>query len=210
MNTPAFRLAGVIVAGACLMSSPPGMAEDARKSSKEQPAGQTEVLPATPEQQTKLLADLYAELARAKTAAEAAPLAAAIERLWVFSGSDTIDLLMERSLRAMSGKDTALALELLDVVVDLAPDYAEGWNRRAYVLYSQNEVERALGDLRRVLALEPKHFKALDGLGQILREAGEKKGALEAFRELERVNPRWPGIRATVDELDREVEGQGI
>ena len=41
------------------------------------------------------------------------------------------------------------------VVVDLAPDYTEAWNRRAYVHFVRNDIERALGDLRRTLALDP-------------------------------------------------------
>jgi tetratricopeptide (TPR) repeat protein len=68
----------------------------------------------------------------------------------------------------------------------------------------------ALGDLRRALALDPNHFKALDGLGQILREIGQKKAALKAFKQLLEVHPYWSGAQQLVDELAREVEGQGI
>jgi len=64
--------------------------------------------------------------------------------------------------------------------------------------------------LRRALALDPNHFKALDGLGQILREIGQKKAALKAFKQLLEVHPYWSGGQQLVDELAREVEGQGI
>jgi tetratricopeptide (TPR) repeat protein len=74
----------------------------------------------------------------------------------------------------------------------------------------RNEIELALGDLRRALALDPNHFKALDGLGQILREIGQKKAALKAFKQLLEVHPYWSGAQQLVDELAREVEGQGI
>lgn len=164
----------------------------------------------TPEQRTQLLGLLYGELAKAATEQEAAPVSEAIERLWGYSGSDTVSLLMERALKAASEKNFKLALDLLDAVTELEPDYAEGWNRRAYVLYMQNNYHRALGDLRRVLALDPNHYKALDGLGVILREIGEKKAALGAFQRLRRVNPNWPNIKTIVPELEREVEGQGI
>ena len=126
------------------------------------------------------------------------------------SGSATIDLLMERSIKAMNEKKVDLALKLLDNVVELAPDFTEGWNRRAYVYFVQNDIERALGDLRRTLALDPHHFKALDGLAQILREIGQKKAALKAFKELVDVHPYWSGAKQAIEELEREVEGQGI
>ena len=95
-------------------------------------------------------------------------------------------------------------------MVALAPDYAEGWNRRAYIHYTQNDIERALGDLRRALALDPNHFKALDGLIHILKDIGRKKEALQAGRQLLDVNPYYDGAKQLVDELARDVEGRGI
>jgi tetratricopeptide (TPR) repeat protein len=167
-------------------------------------------LPQTAEEKAKLLNDLYAHLASAEDEQAAKPIAETIERLWLYSGSDTINLLMERSAAALAAKNSELALKLLDNVVALAPDYAEGFNRRAYVLFSQNNLESAVGDLRRALALEPNHFKALDGLFQIWREHGNKRGALRVVKQLLEVNPNWPGAKQAVEELAREVEGQGI
>ena len=95
-------------------------------------------------------------------------------------------------------------------MVEQAPDFTEGWNRRAYVHFQRNELEQALGDLRRALALDPNHFKSLDGLAQILREIGQKKPALQAFRQLHDVHPYWSGAQQAIDELEREVDGQGI
>jgi tetratricopeptide (TPR) repeat protein len=175
------------------------------------PAGRPgSVLPKTPAEREKTLSDLYALLATADDEDSAKAIADAIERVWVHSGSATIDLLMERSIKAMNEKKVDLALKLLDSVVELAPDFTEGWNRRAYVYFVQNDIERALGDLRRTLALDPHHFKALDGLAQILREIGQKKAALKAFKELSDVHPYWSGAKQAIEELEREVEGQGI
>jgi tetratricopeptide (TPR) repeat protein len=167
-------------------------------------------LPKTPAEREKVLSDLYAHLAAATDEESAKAVADAIERLWLNSGSDTIDLLMERSMKAVSDKNLELALTLLNYVVELAPDFTEGWNRRAYVHYMQSEIDLALGDLRRALALDPNHFKALDGFAQILREIGQKKPALKAFKQLLDVHPYWSGAQEAVDELAREVEGQGI
>jgi tetratricopeptide (TPR) repeat protein len=167
-------------------------------------------LPKTPAEREKTLSDLYALLATADDEESAKAITDAIERVWLYSGSATIDLLMERSIKAMSEKKVDLALKLLDHVVELAPDYTEAWNRRAYVHFVRNDIERALGDLRRTLALDPHHFKALDGLGQIMREIGQKKAALRAFKELLDVHPYWSGAKQAVEELEREVDGQGI
>jgi tetratricopeptide (TPR) repeat protein len=183
---------------------------DAGPDSKAKPPHRGSSLPKTPAEREKALSDLYALLATADDEESAKAVADAIERVWLYSGSATVDLLMERSIKAMSEKKVDLALKLLDAVVDLAPDFTEAWNRRAYVYFVQKDTERALGDLRRALALDPNHFKALDGLAQILREIGQKKAALKAFRQLLEVYPYWSGAQQAVEELEREVDGQGI
>jgi tetratricopeptide (TPR) repeat protein len=209
----------VLTGGLCLAASPetppsphtpPAASADSAGPAIPGPATKGQQPPDSPEVRAKLLADLYAHLATAEDEIHAKPMAEAIERLWLHSGSDTVDVLMQRAYAAIQAKRHDLALKLLDAVVELAPDFAEGWNRRAYVYYSQNEFERALGDLRRALALEPNHFKALDGLGQIMKELGSKKAALKAFKELMAINPNFPGVKDSVNELQREVEGQGI
>jgi tetratricopeptide (TPR) repeat protein len=167
-------------------------------------------LPKTPAEREKALSDLYALLATADDEDSAKVITEAIERIWDHSGSATIDVLMQRSAKAVAEKKYDLAQKFLDYIVELAPDFTEGWNRRAYVHFMRNDVDHALGDLRRALALDPNHFKALDGLAHILRDIGQKRPALQAFRQLLEVHPFWSGAEQAVRELTREVEGQGI
>lgn len=210
-------LPGVALAGGAMtlpdedgVKSPPAAAPEAAKPS---PPGKLEA-PAVdadaPEVRAKLLDDLHKALAESKDADTAAALAGQIERVWFVSGSDTIDLLMQRAMKAVAEQDFALALQFLTAVTELQPDFAEGWNRRAYVYFRLDDTERSLGDLRRVLALEPKHYKALEGVANILKDSGSKKSALEAMRKLMEIHPFMPGMKEAIDELTREVEGQGI
>lgn len=166
--------------------------------------------PKDPQDRDSMLVELYAHLAQSHDAAQAAPIAKTIERLWASTKSPTIGVLMNRAHKAVAQDRNELALKLLDAVVDLSPDYAEGWSRRAYVYYLLNDYDRAVGDLRRALALEPNHFKALDGLARILRESGQKKSALKVYQQLLRIYPFMPGAKKAADELSIEVEGQGI
>ncbi|MCB1547932.1 MAG: tetratricopeptide repeat protein [Hyphomicrobiaceae bacterium] len=156
----------------------------------------------------RLLRDLYTRLSTASDEEGATLIAGAIEKLWLFSGSDTINVLMQRALAAVNRKDHALALRLLDSVVLLAPDFAEGWNRRAYVHFLRNDYAASLRDLRHCLALDPNHFRALDGLATVWREVGRKKAALAALRLLREVHPFWSNVKQAIDELEREVDGQ--
>jgi len=158
----------------------------------------------------RLRDNLYALLAVAPNKAEAKKITTAIQRVWLTSGSETIDLLMQRALKALGAKKADRSFELLNAVIGLAPDYPEVWNQRAYLHYKKNDFRSAVGDLRRVLALDPKHFKALDGLGTVLRESGDDAGAFKVYERLMDINPLHPGVKDAFEELKQKVQGRGI
>jgi tetratricopeptide (TPR) repeat protein len=184
-------------------------AQDAPPGAEKRPAPSLS-LPKTPAERDTVLADLYASLASSEDELAAKSVADNIERVWMYSGSPTVDLLFGRAMQAVAEKDFDRALRFLDAVVEQAPDFTEAWSQRAFVHFQLNDVRQAIGDLRRALALDPNHFKALDGLAQVLREIGEKRAALEVMRRLADVHPFWSGTDQAIEELSREVDGQGI
>ncbi len=154
--------------------------------------------------------NLYALLATAADEKAAKRVSTALNRVYLTSGSPTIDLLMKRAIKAINAKKYARAIEFLDAVTELAPDYAEGWNRRAFAHYRLNDLRQAAGDLRRALALDPNHFRALDGLGTILRETGDEVGAYKVYQKLIEIYPFLKKAKDAIKELKRKVEGRGI
>jgi tetratricopeptide (TPR) repeat protein len=130
--------------------------------------------------------------------------------LWMASGSDTCNLLMGRVKAATDEKDYGLAIKLLDAVIEMKPDFVEGWNRRATVYYMEKDYAHSLADIRQVLAREPRHFGALSGLGLILQEIGDDKHALEAYRKALAINPHLEHILDAVKTLSEKVEGRDI
>jgi tetratricopeptide (TPR) repeat protein len=158
----------------------------------------------------KMLGELYDRLGKAQDAEAAAPITESIEQLWHLSGSDTVDLLRSHAQTFIKETDLDLAMQVLDAVVELAPEDAEGWHQRALLNFTRKDYEHALADLRRALALDPNHYKALNGLGVVLEAMGDKKGALEAYRKALKVNPFLESAHQSVDELTREIEGQDI
>ena len=130
--------------------------------------------------------------------------------LWVASGSDTANLLMTRVKTAIEAKDLELAIKLLDSIIDIRPSYIEAWNRRATIFYMRKEYTRSMADIRQVLALEPRHFGAISGLGMILQEFGDDKRALDAFRRALEIHPHLQKIPDAVKSLTEKVEGRDI
>jgi len=178
-------------------------------ASQVNPPEDEEVLPEVADR-ARVLGELYEQLRSAENEQSAKDISDAIERVWLKSGSDTVDLLMSRAIRLMQEEEYDTALEILDAVVEIAPDYSEGWNQRATLHFLMHNLQDSLNDLRRVLVLDPRHFKAVNGLGLILQELGDKRSALKAYRRALKLNPFLGDAQQAIDELEREVEGQGI
>ncbi|ADZ69291.1 tetratricopeptide repeat protein [Polymorphum gilvum] len=153
---------------------------------------------------------LFRNLAAAPDDETARRIARKIQILWLQSGSDTVDLLMERAASALKAGNHPLALDLLDTVVSLRPDYTEGWNRRATAHYLLQDYGRSLVDIERVLALEPRHWGALSGLGIIQRQLDERAAALQSFRRALEINPGLDTARKAVEALEKAEQGAPI
>lgn len=169
-----------------------------------------ESAPAQPAGRQKILDDLFSRLEKTDDATEAQGIAGAIQRVWMRSGSDTADLIMERVTKLIVQKDWTTAGQMLDRLVEIEPDWAEAWNRRAAVRFSQQDSAGAMEDLAHVLQLEPRHFTALIGVGAILEREEQKPQALRIFRRVLEINPQLEDIRKKVEKLTIEVEGRDI
>jgi len=159
---------------------------------------------------TRNLDFLFDALKIAPNDATAKAIEQRIWAIWFVSPSDTANLLMTRVRAAVEDKDLDLAMQLLDAIVKIRPDYVEAWNRRATIHFMKNEYGDALADIREVLKREPRHFGALSGLGLILQDLGDNSHALEVFRRALAIYPRIERIPDTVKTLQEKVEGKDI
>ena len=130
--------------------------------------------------------------------------------VWLESKSPTLKLLMGRAVGAMGEQNFDKALEILHSVVAVAPNYAEGWNKRATVYFLMGRYEESIADVERTLTLEPRHFGALSGLGLIYARLEDNASALDAYQRALKVNPHLGQARAEVKRLRRKVKGENI
>lgn len=153
---------------------------------------------------------LFERLAAARTPEEAKGVAGLIQRRWARSGSDTADLLMSRAQTALKANEHALAIEILDRLVVIEPNWAETWNQRANAFFLMEDPLRALIDIGETLKREPRHFGALGGLASIMRQQGNEKMALEAYRKAFALYPQMDGLKEQVEGLARKLDGRDI
>jgi tetratricopeptide (TPR) repeat protein len=140
----------------------------------EQPLG-----PLAPEDQR--LDMLFARLKKERSPESARAIADEIREVFTISGSATVNMLMANADKALEEKRYGAALDFLDEVTLLNPDFAEGWNHRATAHYLMGNYPKAMADTARVLAIEPRHLGALSGLAGMLEESGRDRQALQAW-----------------------------
>lgn len=152
--------------------------------------------------------ELALEALQSEDEAERARAESRLSDLWSDSGSDSMNLLLKRGRDAMEREAFDAALEHFTDLVNLAPEFAEGWNARATVHYRLDKYGAALADLSEALALEARHFSALAGLGVILEAVGDEAGAVAAFRQALTIHPHLDGPQEAVDRLAPKVDGR--
>jgi tetratricopeptide (TPR) repeat protein len=153
---------------------------------------------------------LFAALKTAPGAQAAAPVEARIWALWTESGSDDIDRMMALGITAMEARDFANANAAFTAIVERAPEFAEGWNKRATLYYLMGALERSAADVGKTLALEPRHFGALSGLGLIHLAQDDEPGALEAFERALIIHPNMAGADSHIRALREKLKGRAI
>lgn len=153
---------------------------------------------------------LFETLAKAPSPAIGRRIASSIQTLWNDSGSATVNLLTERAREAFSTNQTDVALDLLDQALMIDPEFAEAWNIRATVNFSRNDYAKSMADIERVLALEPRHFGALTGMGTILRRLGRDASALAVYERVLELFPALASAKDAAEELEKSVENRSI
>ncbi len=135
------------------------------------------------------------------------------EEIWArffASGSASVDLILQRGISAQAAGDFDLAGDFYDDVIEFAPDFAEGWNRRAALGYARGEYAAAMEDLGIAIELQPRHFGALVGLGLVLERLGSAEGAYQAYSDALEIHPFLPEAINGVSRLKQLVEGRQL
>jgi tetratricopeptide (TPR) repeat protein len=155
------------------------------------------------------LEQLLDRLAKAD-AEDPAQLQRRIGEFWSTSGSDSMDLLLARGREAMDDEAYDKAIDHLSALTRLAPDFAEGFNARATAHFLRDDYWASVRDIQRALALEPRHFGALAGLGVILERLGDESDSLAAHRAALAVNPHLEDSKEAVERLAPLVDGRDL
>jgi Flp pilus assembly protein TadD len=167
-------------------------------------------LAAAPPAKTTPLDKLFTDLAKTTSSDQAKPIEDRIVQMFNQSGSATVDILMERSAITLKIGDKDTTKKLVYAITTVAPDYAEGWHRRAMLEAAANDDADAIVSLQKTVTLNPREFEAQSELGKLLEDYGDKKAALAAYRKALALDPHMAGVDKHTQELARQIEGEKI
>ena len=151
-----------------------------------------------------------AELAGERDPEQTLTAETTIWQIWLDGGEPSLNEGMARGILAMNTNRLDDAVERFTELIQAAPEFAEAWNKRATVYYLMERYEDSVRDIERTLALEPRHFGAISGMGLIFLQLGDEIGALDAFEKVLEIHPHARGARFHVERLRERLRGKQI
>lgn len=168
------------------------------------------LLPALPAQAQSAVDGLFEKLQETQNPIEAKQLERQIWAAWSKAESDTLDALMGGGIAVMEKGDYSRAQEIFSTMIELKPDFAEAYNKRATVRFLAGDYAGSVADIERTLKLEPRHFGALSGLGTIMERLDNLPEALKAYRRALAANPHLNDGADKLKELRRKIDAREL
>lgn len=151
------------------------------------------------------LPPLFEKLRATQSPSEASMIEWMIREIWLEVDNPSTQKLLERAMNAMEARDMYLASSQLDQIVNEAPEFAEGWNKRATIHFIAGDFEASMADIQQTLALEPRHFEAMVKLGLICMQLDDPAAALRSFEAALAVHPHRRHLKQGVDRLRKQL-----
>ncbi len=128
---------------------------------------------------------------------------------WCRSGDSETDRLFRAGVDAMLQNRLVDAEEFFARVIEMAPAFAEGWNKRATVRYMRQDFRGSVADCRETLARNPHHFGAASGQGLCHMSLNEFREAAICFRRALEIHPHLDAVRHNLAMAEAEGGGGG-
>ena len=149
--------------------------------------------------------DLIAAIRAAPDAASAGSVSNRMWALWLDAPDARAQSLLDQGMLSRQARDYDAAAVAFDDLVAYCPDYAEGYNQRAFVHFLRGDYQPALEDLDLALARSPRHVGALSGKALTLFGLGRMEAGQTVLREALALNPWLPERAYLVERPGEEL-----
>ena len=110
----------------------------------------------------------------------------------------------------MSKGKLVSAYKIFSSIIESEPNWAEGWNKRATVLYLMGRYQDSLNDIDEVLKLESRHFGALSGQGLVQIKLENYDKAIESYQAAQKIYPSIKAAKIMIPQLEELIKGSAI
>lgn len=202
---PALLCLSLLALPAVAQQPAPADKPPAEKQSSDKPAEKPPLLTGQ-----AALDSLFEKLQETQNPIEARQLERKIWEAWGKGETDTMDALMQGGVTVMEKGDYKRANDIFTAMIELKPDFAEAYNKRATVRFLAEDYAGSVADIERTLKLEPRHFGALSGLGLIMERLDNLDEALKAYRRALAANPHINDGADKLKELRRKIDAKEL
>ena len=163
------------------------------------------------DKQISELNHLFTQLKTLSNSQEAKKVEDKIWELWTTHPSeDSLTELLAKGSEYMMQNQLTSAHNVFSKVIELDPKWAEGWNKRATVLYMMGNFELSQKDINMVLSLEKRHFGALSGQGLVQTALENYEKAIDSYIEAHKIYPSSQSTLQMIEQLSILLQKESI
>tara|TARA_Y200000002_G_scaffold102449_1_gene83172 strand:+ start:744 stop:1295 length:552 start_codon:yes stop_codon:yes gene_type:complete len=154
---------------------------------------------------------LFEKLKKTNNPMTAREIEGKIWKLWTTHPTqESLTSLLAKGSQYMSQNQLTSAHNVFSKAIELDPNWAEAWNKRATVLYLMGNLELSQNDIDMVLKLEKRHFGALSGQGLVQTALKNYQKAIDSYIEAHKVYPAMETPLVMIEKLRELIKKESI
>ena len=157
------------------------------------------------------LNQLFKQLKKANSTSIALEIEMKIWNIWsTHPTEEKLTQLLTKGSGLMSRGELEMAQKIFSTIIESSPDWAEGWNKRATVLYLMGRYQDSLNDIDEVLKRENRHFGALSGQGLVQTELKNYEKAIKSYQAVQKIYPSIRAAKVMIPHLRKLIRDEAI
>ena len=134
-----------------------------------------------------------------------------IWQIWSTHPSDKkLTAILDKGSILVKNNELSKAINLFTKAINLDPEWAEAWNKRATVLYMIGEFQKSQDDIDQVLKLEKRHFGALAGQGLVNIQLKNYEKAIKSYEKAQQIYPTMQSPKIMIKQIKELIKKQSI
>ena len=134
-----------------------------------------------------------------------------IWKIWSTHPKDKkLTLMLLKGSNLVNEKKLNEAVDVFSKVIEIDPNWAEAWNKRATVYYIVGKFQKSQKDIDKVLKLEKRHFGALAGQGLVNIQLQNYEKAIKSYEKAQKIYPAMESPKTMIKEINKLIKKQSI